>query len=257
MQQFEGRVAVVTGASRGIGKAVAKLFAQEGARVVVTARSETDTPRLPGTIHQTVSEIREAGGEALAIRCDVRHEEEVNAMAQQATNAFGSVDVLVNNAAATFPSPGIEIPIGRWDVIMDVNVRGYFLCIRAVLPEMMRRGSGAILNMTSGAGEMVAREYSQGMPSLAYGVSKAAINKMTIGFAAELESHGVSVNALMPKTPVATEGAIAFFGGEVDPSYTDAANMAQAALYLVKQTPATRTGWVGYDEDLREQSGAW
>ncbi len=255
--KLESKVVVVTGASRGIGKAVAKLFAQEGAKVVVTARSETESERLPGTIHRTVDEIRSDGGLALAIRCDIRHEEEVEAMAQRATAAFGPVDILVNNAAATYPAPATDFPVKRWDVIMDVNVRGSFLCIRAVLPGMLARRSGVIVNMTSGAGVMEARTHQGRLPSLGYGVSKAAVNKLTINLAKELEGEGVAVNAVMPKTAVATEGALAFFGGKVDPSYTGPENMAQASLHLAQQTPSSRTGWIGYDEDLRAETGAW
>jgi citronellol/citronellal dehydrogenase len=255
--KLAGRVAVVTGASRGIGKAVAKLFAQEGALVVVTARSETENERLPGTIHRTVDEIQSDGCQALAIRCDIRHEDEVEAMARQAVEAFGSVDVLINNAAATFPAPAKDFPLKRWDIIMDVNVRGTFLCIRSVLPGMLERGGGSIVNITSGAGVMEARLHQGRLPSLGYGVSKAAVNKLTINLAKELEADGVAVNALMPKTAVATEGALAFFGGKVDPSFTGPENMAQASLHLALQTPAGLTGWVGYDEDLRAETGAW
>ena len=255
--KLDGKVAVVTGASRGIGKAVAELFAREGAKVVVTARSETESERLPGTIHRTVDEIQADGGQALAIRCDIRHEEEVEAMARQTVAAFGPVDILINNAAATYPAPAQDFPLKRWDIIMDVNVRGSFLCIRSVLPAMIERRAGSIVNITSGAGVMEARTHQGRLPSLGYGVSKAALNKLTINLSKELEGDGVAVNALMPKTAVATEGAIAFFGGKVDPSYTGPENMAQASLHLALQTPASRSGWVGYDEDLRAETGAW
>lgn len=255
--KLEGKVAVVTGASRGIGKAVAKLFAKEGAKVVVTARSETESERLPGTIHRTVDEIQSEGGQALAIRCDIRHEDEVEAMARQSVEAFGPIDILVNNAAATFPSPARDFPLKRWDIIMDVNVRGAFLCIRSVLPGMLETRSGAIVNMTSGAGDMQAKRHDGRLPSLGYAVSKAALNKLTINLAAELAEEGVAVNALTPAAAVATEGAIAFFGDKIDPSLVGPENTASAALFLSQQTPAGRTGWVGNDENLRAETGAW
>jgi citronellol/citronellal dehydrogenase len=254
---LDGKVAVVTGASRGIGKAAAKLLARDGAKVVVTARSETESERLPGTIHRTAREIVADGGEALAIRCDIRHEEEVEAMTREAVLGFGPIDVLVNNAAATYPAPAADFPLKRWDIIMDVNLRGAFLCIRSVLPSMIERGRGSIVNMTSGAGDMEAKRHQGRLPSLGYAVSKAALNKLTINLAAELEDAGIAVNALTPKGAIATEGAVAFFGGAIDPSFDSPENVARATLHLAQQTSAGRTGWVGNDEDLRAETGAW
>ena len=254
--KLEGKVAIVTGASRGIGKAIAMLYAREGARVVVAARSETEDPRLPGTIHRTVEEIVAEGGTAIAYRLDVRNEDEVFAMIEKVEVSYGPVDILVNNAAASYPASMADLPIKRWDIIMDVNLRGYFLGVKAVMPSMIERGHGAILNLTSRSGEMWGRKY-EGGSSLAYGVSKAAIDKLTIGLAEELREHGVAVNALKPKIAVASEGTVAFFKGNVPDSWGGPENMAQAALYLVLQTPEKRTGWVGFAEDLRKETGAW
>jgi citronellol/citronellal dehydrogenase len=254
--QLEGNVAIVTGASRGIGKAIAKLFAREGAKVVVAARSETEDPRLPGTIHGTVEEIVAEGGTAMAYRLDVRHEDAVQAMVGKVEDSYGPVDILVNNAAASYPASMADLPLKRWDIIMDVNLRGYFLCIKAVMPAMIQRGHGAVLNLTSRSGEMSGRAYDGGS-TLAYGVSKAAIDKLTIGLAEELREHGIVVNALKPKVPVATEGTVTFFKGNVPESWGGPEDMAQAALYLVLQSPETRTGWVGFAEDLRDETGAW
>ncbi len=246
----KGQVAVVTGASRGIGKAIALCLAREGARVVVTGRTE-EPGRVPGTIHATVEEIAQAGGEALAVRCDVRDPDQVEALVAATREAFGSVDVLINNAAATFRSTGLDIPLRRWDLVMDVNVRGAFLCTRAVIEAMIERGSGSILNITSGAGNLDVRPHDGRLPSLAYGVSKAALNRMTVGFAAELAPHGISVNALMPAGLVITEGARAFYGDAVPPDAPGPEEMVEAALRLVQQTPDGITGWIGTDAELR------
>ena len=256
--KLQDRVAIVTGASRGIGKAIALRFAREGASVVIAARSDTPHPRLPGTIHQTVEEIEQAGGRALALRCDVRDESEVEALAARTLESFGGIDMLVNNAAATYPASGMEIPLKRWDVILDVNLRGPLLCTRAVAPTMLARGGGSILNITSGAGDQDFRRYRGRLPSLAYGVSKAALNRMTVGFAREFEDRGISVNALMPASMVWTEGAEAFFGSEAaGEEAVGPENMVEASLHLVRQTPESLTGWVGTDEALRASSGAW
>jgi citronellol/citronellal dehydrogenase len=249
-----GQVAIITGASRGIGKALALRMAREGARVVVAGRSEVEREKLPGTIHASVEEIRKAGGEALALRCDIRDPEQVSALAAETLRTYGRIDVLVNNAAATYRSTGLDIPLKRWDLVMDVNVRGTFLCTRAVVPSMLERGSGSILNITSGAGDMEVRRTDDGrLPSLAYGVSKAAVNRMTVGFAAELAPHGVSVNALMPAGLVITEGARAFYADAVPPDAPGPEAMVEAALVLVQQTPDGINGWVGTDVQLQAQ----
>ena len=256
--KLRDRVAIVTGASRGIGKAIALRFAREGAAVVVAARSESPHPRLPGTIHQTVAEIEADGGRALALRCDVRDESQVEALAARTLETFGGIDILVNNAAATYPASGLEIPLKRWDVVLDVNLRGPLLCTRAVAPTLFARGGGSILNITSGAGDMQVRRFHGNLPSLAYGVSKAALNRLTVGFAAEFEDRGVSVNALTPAGLVWTEGAEAFYGGDAPGSdFVGPENMVEAALHLVRQTPRSLTGWVGTDEALRASTGAW
>jgi len=247
---FEGKVAVVTGSSRGIGKAIALELARRGARVVVTARSETEGDKLPGTIHRTSEEIRAAGGEAIAIRCDIRDPEQVEALASQSQAAFGPVHILINNAAATYRASGLEVPLKRWDLVMDVNVRGTFLCTRAFVEPMIARGSGAILNISSGAGDMDAQKMDGRLPSLAYGVSKAAVNRMTVGFAKELEARGITVNCLMPASAVATEGTRAFFGGDVSKDFVGPEAMVEAALRLVAQPPGGLTAWVGTDLEL-------
>ena len=254
--KLTSQVVVVTGASRGIGKAVAKLFAREGAKVVVTARSETESERLPGTIHRTVHEIQSDGGVALAIRCDIRHEEQVEAMAQQATAAFGPVDILVNNAAATYPAPASDFPVKRWDVIMDVNLRGTFLCIRAVLPGMLARQSGSILNMTSGAGVMQAPTHIGELPSLGYAVSKAAINKLTINLAKDLEDQGVAVNALWPKTVIATAAVQNLLGGDDAIARCRTPEiMSDAAYTILTSDSKQHSGNFYIDEELLSERG--
>ena len=252
--KLKDKVAVVTGSSRGIGKAIAKLYAAEGAKVVVTGRSEVETEKLAGSIHLTVQEIREAGGEAMAIRCDQRFDDQVFGLVDQVAAAYGPVDILVNNAAASVMTTFQEISVKHFDLIMDVNVKGYFLFIRAVLPAMRERGSGVIINISSGAGKMVA----ESPRNLVYGISKAAEDRMTLGLSAELRDHGISVTGLMPARAVLTEGAVAYFKGNVPENWgVGPENMAQAAFYLAQQTPETLTGWIGEDEALREETGAW
>lgn len=137
---LQDKVAIVTGASRGIGKAIALALAKEGAKIVVAARSEVEG-RLPGTIHRTVGEIRMLNSDALAVRTDVPKEDEIKEMVWKAIKHFGHLDVLVNNAGVYAPESLVEIATKRWDLVMSVNLRGMFLCTRAVLPHMMKQAS--------------------------------------------------------------------------------------------------------------------
>ena len=199
-------VAVVTGASRGIGRAVAIAMAQEGARVVCTARSTEAAPsKLPGTIEETARQIQTLGGRALALPCDISQEEQVEVMAQRTLAEFGRIDILVNNAAVNYWAPFAETPMKRWDLVLNVNLRGTVLCTKAFLPQMLEQGSGHILNVSSGATTDAEATVKLGI--LPYAVSKAAVEKLTEGLALELRPHDIAVNCLRIEMSIATEGA--------------------------------------------------
>ena len=189
--KLDEKVAIVTGASRGIGKAIALALAKEGASVVVAARSETEG-RLHGTIYMTVEEIHSFGGNALAIRTNVMQEEEISELVRRTLEQYGRVDILVNNAGINIPGNITEVSAGRWDLIMGVNLRGTFLCTKGVLPIMMDQESGSIINLSSILGTRV---ISGGIP---YGVTKAAIERFTIGLAREVKDYNIAVNAICP-----------------------------------------------------------
>ena len=189
--RLEGKVAIVTGASRGIGKSIALALAREGATVVIAARSEIEG-RLPGTIHQTVTEIRTFGGSALAVRTDVMREEEVNNMVQRTLETYGHIDILVNNAGIDAPGTIAEISIKRWDLVMGVNLRGTFLCTKAVLPFMIRQKAGSVISLSSILGSRVING------GVTYGMTKAAIERFTTGLAQEVGEYNIAVNALCP-----------------------------------------------------------
>ena len=155
--QMKGMVAIVTGASRGLGKAIALAYAAEGARVAVCARPSSPTGQ-PGTAADTASEIEAMGGEALGIPCDVTNESQVKAMVKQVTERYGRIDVLVNNAGIMIiDEPFLDIGPERWDNLMAVNVRGPYLCCRYVLPVMVKQGSGSVVNIGSGMGVALVR----------------------------------------------------------------------------------------------------
>ena len=243
-----GKVAIVTGASRGIGKAIALGLAREGAKVVVAARSETaPSESLPGTIHETVAEIEKLGGKALAVRCDVTDEASIAALVEITLARFGRIDVLINNAAIDFPFPAREMPLKRWDIVMKVNATGPFLCAKAVLPTMIAQGGGSIVNITSNAGA----ERGSGTVgySAVYGASKAALDRVTWALAAEEGRHNIAVNALKPWGVVSTEGMRLWVPEEERVGWKSPASMVACALFLAKQDASGVTGCVAFDDE--------
>ncbi|OAI41237.1 hypothetical protein AYO38_04195 [bacterium SCGC AG-212-C10] len=227
---LEGKVAVVTGASRGIGKEIALWYAREGASVVCTSRTMDAAPvKLPGTNEATVREIEAAGGKAIAVQCDVRLEEDVERLHAATMDAYGRCDILLNNAGISFPGPSIDLPTKRWDLVMEVNVRGPYLTFKAFAPGMVKQGGGTVINVSSGASKVT------GAGRLSYSVSKAALDKMTVGLAAEMASTNVKCISLGLELPVLTEG-FALVNPGVDTSNWEKPDiMGKAALWLAER----------------------
>lgn len=244
--KLEGKVAIVTGASRGIGKAIALALAREGAGVVIAARTAEEKGPLPGTIHKTEDEIRTLGGRALAIKTDVTKEEEVEAMVRRTIDEFGSIDILVNNAGINIPGTLVEISTKRWDLIMAVNLRGTFLCTRAVLPKMMEQKRGSIINLSSILGTRATGG------NLAYGVTKAAIERFTSGLAEEVKEYNIAVNALCPNY-TETEG-IKLWYFNVDRSLWQKPELwGRYAVSLACQDASSLTGRTLTAEELERE----
>ncbi|HUJ89782.1 MAG TPA: SDR family NAD(P)-dependent oxidoreductase [Syntrophorhabdales bacterium] len=245
---LRGRAAIVTGASRGLGKAMALGLAKEGAAVVVAARTEEkiDPNGLEGTIHRTAEEIRAFGGTCLPVRCDVTREKQVESMVQATMKEFGSIDILVNNAGIAFPAPVWELPLKGWELVFRVNLTGTFICTKSVLPVMMDQKRGSIIILSS-----VQAQARGSVPSgIAYGVSKAALERMTYGLATELGKFNIAVNCLKPRGAVETEG-MRFLNPDADWSRWDTPDMiVKAALFLAAQDAAGVTGMVATDEEL-------
>ena len=186
--ELEGKVALVTGASRGLGEATALALARRGADIIVMARSDATREGWPGTIHETVEEVRALGRQALAVKADVTIEKDVERAVESAWAEYGRLDILVNNAGALGEHRGfLEMSPEYWDSVMEVNLRGVFLCTRAAVPKMVTIGGGTIVNVSSGASTRT------GFLSLPYGVSKAALNRFTLGLAEELKEHNIAV----------------------------------------------------------------
>jgi citronellol/citronellal dehydrogenase len=243
--KLEGKVAIVTGASRGIGRAIALALAREGARVVVAARTESEGGPLPGTIHTTADEIRALGGYALAIKSDVTKEESVEALVRMTLQEYGAVDVLVNNAGINFPGKVLDIPVKRWDLVIAVNLRGTFLCTKAVLPTMVKRRSGSIINLSSVVGTRMI------MFDVAYGVAKAAIERFTCGLAEELREYNIAVNALCPSL-TDTEGFKQWMPGVDTSGWQKPEMWGKYAVFLANQDASSITGRVLSAEELVE-----
>jgi len=245
---FAGKVALVTGASRGVGRAIAIALAEAGADVACAARATDATPvKLPGTIDETVRAVQARGRRGVAVPSDLSRPGEAEAMVARTLEAFGRLDILVNNAAITFDGD-LTIPMKRWDLVMEVNVRAPLLAMRAARPAMKARGQGTILNISSAAAVLPIRSL------LVYGVSKAALERLTTGAAEELAADGIAVNCLRIDVPIASEGFVHNTPGLDHSQWEPTEVGAEAALWLLAQPPAT-TGQVVGIMDLRRLHG--
>src|SRR5215467_232974 len=243
MAKLDGRIAIVTGASRGIGEHIAELFARQGARVVCAARTlnEGDHRLLAGSLSVTVGTIKDAGGEAIAVAVDVSKQEDCQRLVRAAQEAFGTVDILVNDAALTYYKPIIDYNVKHWVKAFAVNVHGPFMLSQLVLPGMIKLGRGAIVNISSGSAIGPGRApFSGARPAnggTMYGATKAALERFTQGLAQEVAAHNIAVTALSPSQVVATPGTVyhKLVSGLDDPRGEPAAYMARAALLLASE----------------------
>jgi citronellol/citronellal dehydrogenase len=232
---LKGAVAIVTGASRGVGAATAVALGTAGARVACAARATDETPLpLPGTIDDTVRRVTDAGGEAIAVPTNLAVIDEVERMVDATRQKWGRVDILVNNAAITFPGD-LDLPVKRHDLIMDVNLRAPLVAIQAVVPLMREQGGGSIVNVSSLAG----LNYFPGL--MAYGMSKIALEHLTVSAAAQLAPFGIAVNTFRIDVPVASEGFVAN-APEMDHSDWEPTEVAAEGILWMVQQPSTYTG---------------
>lgn len=246
MSELKGKTFFITGASRGIGEAIALRVAKEGANVVIAAKSTEPHPTLPGTIHTVAKAVEEAGGKALAIQLDIRDEDSVVAAMAQAAEHFGGIDVLVNNASAISLTGTADTPMKRFDLMMGVNTRGTFACSQAALPYLKKSDNPHIL-MLSPPLNMKAKWFKK---HTAYTIAKYGMSMCVLGMSAEFKSSGVAVNALWPCTVIGT-AALAMLGGLVKPeNCRTPAIVADAACVLFKQNSETCSGNFFSDEEL-------
>jgi NAD(P)-dependent dehydrogenase (short-subunit alcohol dehydrogenase family) len=260
MGKLEGKTALVTGASRGIGQTIAEVFAAEGARVVCAARTLNEGDHmLEGSLANTVQRIREAGNEAAAVAANVALEDDCRNLVAQAESLFGPVDVLVNNAALNYYVPIVDYDVARWMRAFAVNVHGPFMLSKFVLPHMIEQRGGAIVNISSGAAIGPGRgPYdSPGRGGTMYGASKAALERFTQGLAQEVAEHGIAVTCFSPSQVVPTPGTVyhKLVSGIDDPRGEPPEIMAQAALLLASEDPEKVNGRVTYSQQILEEFG--
>ncbi len=251
-----GQVAIVTGASRGIGDYIARRYAMEGAKIVVSARTTAKADHvLPGNIDDTVAAIRNAGGDAVAVQADLAVAEERSALVAAAQECYGEVDILVNNAAITYFFPVVDFPEKRYRLMLEVQVRAPFELSQMLLPGMLERGRGWILNISSHAAIHPAVS-SDRTGGTVYGMCKAALERFTTGLAQETYGQGIGVNVISPGL-VATPGAVHhnLINEDNKDTLMSAEGMAEACLRLVHGDPKLLTGRIDYAEDVIKEFG--
>ena len=248
MPELQGKVAIVTGASRGIGRALALGLARAGCRVAIAAKSVESTEKLPGSIHTVAAEIKATGGEALPVHVDLRDEAQIEALAANTLARWSRIDILINNAGALFWQPVLQTPAKRFDLVLAVNARAAFLCCRAVLASMMQNRWGHIINMSPPA------DMSLVPGRVAYAISKLGMTILTLGLAEEMKPHNIAVNSLWPATIIESQASINWGLGSRE-QWRKPDILVDCVLRLVTKEPAEITGQALLDENFLRREG--
>jgi len=251
-RSLEGKTLFITGASRGIGKAIALRAARDGANVIIAAKTVRPHPKLPGTIGSAASEIEAAGGRALPCATDIRSEEQVLAAVSKGLEAFGGIDILVNNASAISLTGTLETATKRFDLMHAVNTRGTFLCSKACIPHLLRAQNPHILNISPPL-NLAPRWFA---PHAAYTMAKYGMSLCVLAMAEEFKSEGIAVNALWPRTIIATAAVQNLLGGdEAMRRCRRPEIMADAAHAVLTRSSRELTGRFLIDEEVLRQEG--
>jgi citronellol/citronellal dehydrogenase len=252
MTTLAGKTLFITGASRGIGKAIALRAARDGANVVIAAKTSEPHPRLPGTIHSAAEEIVAAGGKALACAVDIRSDDAIAAAVAEAVATFGGIDILVNNASAISLTGTLATPLKRFDLMHQVNTRGTFACSQACIPHLERSPNPHILNISPPL-NMEARWFA---PHVAYTMAKYGMSMCVLGMAAELSGKGIAVNALWPRTAIGTAAVENLLGGAAAMKRCRSPEIVADAAYAIVTRPSRQfSGNFCIDDDVLRATG--
>jgi citronellol/citronellal dehydrogenase len=250
--EFKDKTVFISGASRGIGKQIGMRLAMAGANIVVAAKTDTPHPKLPGTIHSAVEEMRALGGNALAVMMDIRDEAMVESAVAQAVAEFGGIDILINNASAINLTGTLYTPMKRFDLMHEVNVRGTYMLSQKCLPYLLKSPHAHILNLSPPL-NLDPKWFKN---HVAYTISKFGMSMCVLGMAAEFARERISVNALWPKTTIATVAVAHLPGGdELMARSRYASIMADAAFEVLMTAPGKVTGQFLIDEDVLRAAG--
>jgi citronellol/citronellal dehydrogenase len=252
MNDFKGKTVFITGASRGIGLAIGKRLGQEGANIVIAAKTAEPHPKLAGTIYTAAEEIEDAGGKALPLVVDIRSEEQVQNAVSKAVETFGGIDICINNASAINLMPTLKTEMKRYDLMHQVNTRGTFLTSKTCIPHLMKSENPHILNLSPPL-NFEAKWFA---PHVAYTIAKFGMSLCVLGMSEELRELKIAVNALWPKTTIATAAVRNLLGGEEMISRSRKPEiMAEAAFFVLRRKSTENTGNYYVDEDVLRSEG--
>ena len=249
---FQNKTVFITGASRGIGKAIALRLAKEGANIIIAAKSVEENAKLGGTIYSAAEEMEKAGGKALAVQCDIRFEDQVQAAVDKGVAQFGGIDILVNNASAISLTSTEQTEPKRYDLMHDVNVRGTFFVTRTCIPHLKKSDNAHILTLSP----PINLNPKWFAPHLAYTMSKYGMSMVVLGLAEELRPHRIAANALWPRTTIATAAVKNLLGGEDLVRHSRKPEIvADAAFAILSKSFDEGSGNFYIDEDVLRDSG--
>jgi len=252
MSTLKDKTLFISGGSRGIGLAIAKRAAQDGANIIIAAKTAAPHPKLPGTIYTAAEEIEQAGGQALPVVCDIRDEQQVEAAVAAGAGQFGGIDICINNASAIALTPTLQTSMRRFDLMHQINTRGTFLVSKTCIPHLLESPNPHILNLSAPL-DMQEKWFA---PHVAYTMAKFGMSMCVLGMAGEFREQGIAVNALWPRTTIATAAVQNLLGGdEISKRSRKPEIMGDAAHVILTRPSREFTGNFCIDDEVLESAG--